>query len=305
LDKFLQLKFLNKSYPQKYHELKLKMQQSINLPILLKKILGKSSIEEIESLSVFKFRLSLLKYFIIKKTFKQISLLFLFLVYYIKNSIKYKGFSFGFTGPDGSGKTTIINLIIQELSVIYPTIKLIHFRPSIIPNLGAAVHKIKLKSEVDNDFSNPHRGNKTGKINSLIRLLYLSIDYIFGYFIKVRHFLHRRSVIVFDRYYTDVIADSPRTRIYLKSNFLYLFGKLFIPQLDYNILLTADTEVILSRKQELTFEGINNINANLKFLANKKNYYLINNNKTPNEAIQKILMTIFKEQHNKNLKSIK
>ena len=90
-------------------------------------------------------------------------MLFLFLVYYIKNSIKYKGFSFGFTGPDGSGKTTIINLIIQELSVIYPTIKLIHFRPSIIPNLGAAVHKIKLKSEVDNDFSNPHRGNKTGK----------------------------------------------------------------------------------------------------------------------------------------------
>ena len=80
---------------------------------------------------------------------------------------------------------------------------------------------------------------------------------------------------------------------------MYLFGKLFIPQLDYNILLTADTEVILSRKQELTSEGINNINANLKFLANKKNYYLINNNKTPNEAIQKILMTIFKEQHNK------
>jgi len=305
LDKFLQLKFLTKKYPEKYQVLKDEMKQSDLLPILLQTLLGKSSIEEIESMSVFRFRFRLFKYFISKNTLQQISLLFLFVVYYIKNSIKYKGFSIGFTGPDGSGKTTVINLIIQELSVIYPTIKLIHFRPSIIPNLGEAVHKIKLKSEVDNDFSNPHRGNKTGKINSLIRLLYLSIDYIFGYFMRVRHFLQKRSLVIFDRYYTDVIADSPRTRIYLKSNFLYLFGKFFIPQLDYNILLTADTEVILSRKQELTSEGINNINANLKFLANKKNYYLINNNKTPNEAIQKIVMTIFKEQHDKNLKSIK
>jgi len=111
LDKFLQLKFLTKKYPEKYQVLKDEMKQSDLLPILLQTLLGKSSIEEIESMSVFRFRFRLFKYFISKNTLQQISLLFLFVVYYIKNSIKYKGFSIGFTGPDGSGKTTVINLI--------------------------------------------------------------------------------------------------------------------------------------------------------------------------------------------------
>ena len=228
-----------------------------------------------------------------------------FLWYYIKNKSSYKGFSIGFTGPDGSGKTTVIDTIVAQLHTVYSDIKLFHFRPTIIPNLGEAAQKTKLKSEVDTDYSNPHRSKKTSKISSFIRLVYYSIDYILGYLIKTRPFLQRRSLVIFDRYFTDVIADSRRSSIYLNPKFLFWFGKLFIPSLDYNILLTASKETILARKQELTAEGIDNINYKLDYLSDKTGYYLILNNGSPAEAIQKIITIIIDKQHQKNLKRLR
>ena len=48
--------------------------------------------------------------------------------------------------------------------------------------------------------------------------MYYSIDYVFGYILKIRPILNRRNIVIFDRYYTDVIADSRRSRIFLNPN---------------------------------------------------------------------------------------
>jgi hypothetical protein len=69
--------------------------------------------------------------------------------------------------------------------------------------------------------------------------------------------------------------------------FLYIWGKLFIPKLNYNILLTADAEVILGRKQELDPKGIEVINSKLNYLSTKKGFYLIKNNGSAEDAVQK------------------
>jgi hypothetical protein len=112
-------------------------------------------------------------------------------------------------------------------------------------------------------------------------------------------------LVVFDRYYTDIIVDSRRSRIYLNYKFLYWFGRLFIPSLDYNILLTADSEVILKRKQELDSEGICSINEKIEYLSTKKGYSKVLNESTPENAVEKILSYIFEQQHQKNLKRLK
>ena len=304
LDKYLQLKFLNKSYPQKYQALREEMIQSDLLPTLLQELTGTSSLEALESMSSFKFKSVVFFRNLKTKPIVQLTLLVEFIYYFIKNIVFYKGLSIGFTGPDGSGKTTVIDAIVANLNKVYTAIQLFHFRPTIIPNLGEAAHKTKLKSTVDIDYSNPHRGEKTGKLNSLIRLLYYSVDYIFGYFLKVRPQLRKRSIVIFDRYFTDIIADSRRSRIHLKPQFLYWFGKLLIPKLDYNILLTADRDIILKPKQELTAEGIDTINKKLDYLKEKQGYYLVLNNESPKEAVQKILTLVFEEQHKKNIKRI-
>lgn len=223
----------------------------------------------------------------------------------IRNFLFPQGISIGFTGPDGVGKTTVINQITEIFSELYQSIIVYHFRPAIFGNLGEVAHSAGFKKEVDRDFNKPHRGGKTGKVSSFIRLAYYSIDYIIGYFKKVLFATFRRKTIIFDRYYTDIICDGRRSRIHLPYKFLYAFGKCFIPSLDYNILLTASSETILARKKELDVEGIQAINEKIDYLAKKKGYKKVLNEQTPEVAVAEILNYIFDSQHQKNLRRLR
>lgn len=210
------------------------------------------------------------------------------------------GFSVGFTGPDGSGKTTVIDLLLEQLAPVFRTAhKYYHFRPALFGNLGEVAHSAGLKKEVDRNYSKPHRGGKTGVLSSFVRLLYYSLDYVVGYFVKIKTVTRITRIAIFDRYYTDIICDSRRSRIYLNYKFLYNFGKLFIPSLNYNILLTASTNTILTRKKELDEEGIRTINEKIDYLADKKGYKKILNEQTPEVAVAEILSYIFENQHKK------
>lgn len=303
LDKYFQLKFLNAPYPSKYLGLKQQMVTSQKLIPLIKK-LGYNNFNELEKTTTSEFRKTIVFNQLKTNPIKFLKRLFLFLFFHIKNNFNPKGFSIGFTGPDGAGKTTIINMVIVELEKVYSSIDLHHFRPTLIPNLGEAAQKAKLKDQVDTDYSNPHRGEKTSKLNSFFRLSYYMLDYILGYFKRVRPKLVQRSIVIFDRYYTDIIADSRRSRIYLNPKFLFVFGRFFVPKLDYNILLTADSNIILKRKQELTEEGIIQINNKIDYLKDKKDYYKIENNGSAEQAVMKILSIVINSQHKLNTKQI-
>ena len=111
--------------------------------------------------------------------------------------------------------------------------------------------------------------------------------------------------MVFDRYFNDIICDPRRSRIYLPYRFLDMWRKLFIPQLRYNILLTASTDTILKRKRELSREGIEAINARLDLLAPKRGYLKVVNDSTPDVAVNQILTHIFDKQHRLNLRRLK
>lgn len=300
LDKYLYLKYIGSEYPQKYNKTKESIRNSEKLKGLLQELFKISDFNELESKTTSEFRKIIRKEvgFSIKNRVT-------FYSYYLLNQIKYKGYSFGFTGPDGSGKTTVLDNIVDTLKSVYSQIDLYHFRPTVFGNLGEVAHSVGIKKEVDKNYSKPHRGNKVGPINSFCRLVFYSIDYVVGYYLKVRRKLCKRQLVVFDRYYTDIICDSRRSRIFLPTRFLYWFGRLFIPSLDYNILLTASTETILNRKQELDKEGIETINSKIEYLSTKKGYKKILNEGMPQQTACQILDYIFNEQHRKNLKRIK
>ena len=86
--------------------------------------------------------------------------------------------------------------------------------------------------------------------------------------------------------------------------FLYVWGRCFIPSLDYNILLTASTETILARKKELDKEGIESINRKIDYLSSKPRFYKIMNDGTPQATVTEILRIVFENQHYKNIKRI-
>ena len=229
-----------------------------------------------------------------------------FLWSFVRNYLRSNtGFAIGFTGPDGVGKTTVIEMLIGRLGGVFRTAhSYLHFRPMLFGNLGEVAHSAGLKREVDRNYNDPHRGKKVGVMSSLVRLVYYSVDYIVGYWLKVKSQIRITRLVVFDRYYTDVICDSRRSRIFLNYKFLYWFGRVFIPQLDYNILLTAEVDTILARKQELTREGIEAINERIEFLAGKKGYRKFLNEGGPEETVTEILEWVFEEQHKRNMKRI-
>ena len=229
-----------------------------------------------------------------------------FLWSFVRNYLRSNtGFAIGFTGPDGVGKTTVIEQLIARLGDVFRTAhSYMHFRPMLFGNLGEVAHSAGLKREVDRNYNDPHRGKKVGVLSSLVRLAYYSVDYIVGYWLKVKSQIRITRLVVFDRYYTDVICDSRRSRIFLNYKFLYWFGRVFIPQLDYNILLTAEVDTILARKQELTREGIEAINERIEFLAAKKGYRKFVNEGTAEEMVTEILEWVFEEQHKRNMKRL-
>lgn len=307
LDKYMYDRAVGVAYPEKYRKTREAVENSSEVKKILKKVFGSNSINECDKTSGKKLLLNALTLNLCSNPFCTVGRILKFEYYHIRNYVcSNTGFSVGFTGPDGSGKTTVIDQIMERLAPVFRTAhKYYHFRPALFGNLGEVAHSAGLKKEVDRDYSKPHRGGKTGALSSFARLLYYSIDYIIGYFVKVKSVTRITRVVIFDRYYTDIICDSRRSRIYLNYKFLYWFGKLFIPSLNYNILLTARSETILARKRELDEEGIHRINERIDYLADKKGYKKILNERTPEVAVAEILNYIFDNQHKKNLRRLK
>ena len=303
LDKYMYDRAVGVQYPDKYSHVKEAVRNSKVVAEKLKKVYGVGTIDECDKRSGKR----MLLHAATRNPFATIARFCKFEYHRIKNYLcSNTGFSIGFTGPDGSGKTTVIDTILERIAPVFKTAhKYYHFRPTLFGNLGEVAHSAGIKKEVDRNYSDPHRGGKTGKLSSFVRLCYYSLDYIIGYFIKVKSVTRITRVVVFDRYYTDIICDSRRSRIYLSPKFLYWWGKLFIPTLNYNILLTASSETILARKRELDEEGIRTINAKIDYLTGKKGYTKVMNESTPQVAVYKILNHVFNEQHKKNLRRVK
>ena len=301
LSKYLYNRLLNENYPEKYLAIKNIAYEKYwnDISKKLKNIFGKETLDygkqDIKDAGRFCWQ----KHFCI-----QIIALIRYLLSIISNVVSPIGISIAFTGPDGVGKTTVIDIIKEKFSKLFGDISLFHFRPLLFSNLGEVAYNVGLKKEVDRDYRRPHRGGKVGMVNSLLRLFYYAIDYIVGYYKLVEIKLFRRNIVIFDRYYTDVICDSRRSRIFLNYKFLYWFGRVFVPQLDYNVLLTASVETILARKQELTREGIERINEKIEYLAGKRGYVKFVNDGAPEEVVTEILEWVFEEQHRRNLKRL-
>lgn len=306
LDKYLYDRAVGAEYPEKYRSTREAAKESPVVKGKLQQMFGRDSVDVCDKTGGKKLLAKAIGYNLSHRPLSFIGGVGRFLQTFTGNYIMSRtGFSIGFTGPDGSGKTTVIDRTIYRLGDVFRTAHAYyHFRPALLGNLGEVAHSAGIKKDVDRNYSDPHRGGKTGVASSLARLGYYSIDYIIGYFAKVKTKTRITRLVIFDRYFTDIICDSRRSRIYLPPKFLNFWRKLFIPSLDYNILLTASSDTILSRKRELDEAGIRAINERIDYLAPKKGYLKVLNESTPDAAVTEILNHIFESQHHKNLKRL-
>lgn len=192
---------------------------------------------------------------------------------YIVLSYKKHIRGFAVIAPDGTGKTTFIEKVTDKLNEYYVGEKdkskfhIYHFRPGIIPNLGAVGEKTGLMKE-DKDWERPHRRKPANALSSLVRITYYTFDYLVGWQKYIRKDVHYDKYSIFDRYSYDLLVDSERSRIKLPFVIKNMFVRI-TPKLPIVFLLKADSEKIFSRKQELTLEEIEQQQQGYKMVSTK------------------------------------
>lgn len=83
------------------------------------------------------------------------------------------------------------------------------------------------------------------------KLAFFNLDYILGYWFKVKLQLAKGHLVIFDRYYYDYYLDKIRYRLNVNDKLLDTF-KMFIPKPDVTFMLMGDPKTLYDRKKEIS-----------------------------------------------------
>jgi thymidylate kinase len=142
-------------------------------------------------------------------------------------------------GPDGAGKSTLIESLRADLAGAFRRSQVFHLQPDI---LG--------QKEDEGPVTEPHAKPPHPVWLSLLKIPYYVLDYSLGYALRVRPQLVRSTLVLFDRYYDDILVDARRYR-YGGPLWLVHWLQRAIPRPDLFLILDAPAEQLLQRKQEL------------------------------------------------------
>lgn len=159
-------------------------------------------------------------------------------------------------GPDGSGKSTTamqIEKICKKLN--FPTSHY-HWRPRLLPSL--------IKDGKQNySITTAHNWSPRSKLISLFLILYFYLDFLLGHLIWFRPLLDNDTIIIYERYYYDLLFHPQRYRLRLVKSLSY-FLTLLLPRPDLIVLLWGNPSEIYSRKQELSIDEIRKLQIDMK-----------------------------------------
>jgi thymidylate kinase len=148
-------------------------------------------------------------------------------------------------GPDGAGKSAVIEALRKQFKFAYDKVKCFHLRPKMLRH----------GKETNEVVTDPHGKPPRGMLLSIAKMFYMIVDYWLGYLLKIAPAMRRSQLIVFDRYVYDLLVDSKRIRYGGPAWLLRLTAKV-VPRPNLVILLDAPAEVLWSRKQEVSFEEV-------------------------------------------------
>ncbi|MCF6237092.1 MAG: hypothetical protein L3J70_12095 [Gammaproteobacteria bacterium] len=201
-------------------------------------------------------------------------------------------------GVDGAGKSTIIDAIKPALNAATHNATFVkHLRPELLPPLA----RLKGKRNIHvGPVTDPHGSTPSGVLGSIVRIVYLSLDYHLGYWLKVRPQIAKRpAVFIFDRYAYDITLDPRRFRISLPGKVIRWFTR-FVPKPDLIFCLYGCPVVLTARKKELPLEEVERQVKALKiFASNEPRAILINTEATVEEARDQVLQAIIKHSVNR------
>ena len=195
--------------------------------------------------------------------------------------LKPCGLHLAVLGPDGVGKSTLLqHLGVLKLS-LFRSLKLWHFRPGFFE--GKAQNP---------SVEQPHGRAARGTLASWLKVLYYALDHWCGYLFEQLPGLMKNDCVIFDRNFDDLLIDPVRYRI-RNSRWLVLLLRRLLPRPDLTLILDARPEVVHQRKPELSMEEIARQRAVMQSLAKAgKCYKMISAEQTAEKVAAEVCHSI-------------
>jgi hypothetical protein len=143
-------------------------------------------------------------------------------------------------GPDGSGKSTVVEAIVARAAEFGIAVARAHHRPGLIAGPPAGVGPV----------TDPHSEPPRSAVASLAKLALVFADYVFGDHLRWRA-QRRTGLLLLERGWFDMAVDPRRYRLAGSLTHLVRLLGWLLPRPDVLLLLTGDPGKLHARKPEI------------------------------------------------------
>lgn len=162
---------------------------------------------------------------------------------WIRRIMQPTGLMVVFLGLDGSGKSTVMARVLQDLGGVFRGGRCYHQRPRV---LWAGVE--------DRTVRGPRPMPRRNRLASLVKLALWAADYWMGFLCEIFPRLVQSGLVLFDRYYYDLLVDPRRYRYGGPPVAALALGRV-LPRPDLVILLDAPEAVSDARRRDGDFRS--------------------------------------------------